>query len=149
MKQNRNSRRVNETAREALANILLFHTQDPELQLLTVTGCEVSVDRSFMRVFISCEAERYEAVLAALTRAKGHIRSQLARALDWRVTPELDFCIDTTTDHAERIAEALTNVPPTMDVEKDEFGYPVAQAGEGEGEGAVAAAGEDAENRSE
>jgi hypothetical protein len=36
-----------------------------------------------------------------------------------------------------------------MDVEKDEFGYPVAQAGEGEGEGAVAAAGEDAENRSE
>jgi ribosome-binding factor A len=125
MKQNQNSRRINEQAREKLAHILLFETSDPALQMITVTGCEVSIDKSFMKAYISCDKDRYDEVLEALTRARGHIRSLLGRALGWRVTPEIDFRIDTTTDQAERISKALEEVPPTMDVEKDENGYPV------------------------
>ena len=134
MKQNANSRRSGEIAREKLASILLFEVADPELDLVTLTGCEVSVDRSFVRAYVSCEPERYESVMAALDRAKGRIRSLLGRSLGWRVTPELAFSIDTSTDEAERIARALERRPPTIDVEKDESGYPVAgvagQAGE-------------------
>ena len=126
MKQNQFSRRTNEIAREKLSWILLFEISDPDLQLVTITSCEVSVDKSFMRVYVSCEPDRYEKVLAALKRAKGRIRSLLGHALNWRVTPELDFKIDTTTDEAERIAQALEVVPPTLGVEKDEFGYPIA-----------------------
>ena len=126
MKQNQFSRRTNEIAREKLSWILLFEISAPDLQLVTVTSCEVSVDKSFMRVYVSCEPDRYEKVLAALKRAKGRIRSLLGHALNWRVTPELDFKIDTTTDEAERIAQALEVVPPTLGVEKDEFGYPLA-----------------------
>ena len=126
MKQNQFSRRTNEIAREKLSWILLFEVSDPDLQLVTVTSCEVSVDKSFMRAYVSCESDRYDKVLAALKRAKGRIRSLLGHALNWRVTPELDFKIDTTTDEAERIAQALEVVPPTLGVEKDEFGYPLA-----------------------
>lgn len=126
MKQNQFSRRTNEIAREKLSWILLFEISDPDLQLVTVTSCEVSVDKSFMRAYVSCEPDRNEKVLAALKRAKGRIRSLLGHALNWRVTPELDFKIDTTTDEAERIAQALEVVPPTLGVEKDEFGYPLA-----------------------
>ena len=126
MKQNQFSRRTNEIAREKLSWILLFEISDPDLQLVTITSCEVSVDKSFMRVYVSCEPDRYDKVLAALKRAKGRIRSLLGHALNWRVTPELDFKIDTTTDEAERIAQALEVVPPTLGVEKDEFGYPLA-----------------------
>ena len=126
MKQNQFSRRTNEIAREKLSWILLFEISDPDLQLVTITSCEVSVDKSFLRAYVSCESDRYEKVLAALKRAKGRIRSLLGHALNWRVTPELDFKIDTTTDEAERIAQALEVVPPTLGVEKDEFGYPIA-----------------------
>lgn len=125
MKQNQYSRRTNELAREKLANILLFEVSDPDLQLVTLTGCEVSVDKSYLRAYVSCEADRYDEVSAALVRAKGRIRSLLGRSLNWRVTPELDFRIDTTTDEAERITRALEVVPPTIGVEKDEFGYPL------------------------
>ena len=125
MKQNQNSRRVNQIAQEKLASILLFEFADPDLQLVTVTGCEVSVDKSVMRAYVSCDAARYETVRAALGRAKGRIRSLLGHALGWRVTPELIFEIDTTADDAQRIALALEDVPPTLSVEKDEFGYPV------------------------
>lgn len=125
MKQNQHSRRTNEQARVKLANILLFEISDPDLALVTITGVEVSVDKSYLRAYVSCDAERYDEVEAALTRAKGRIRSLLGRSLGWRVTPELDFRIDTTTDEAERISRALEDAPATLSVEKDEFGYPV------------------------
>ena len=130
MKQNQHSRRTNEQARVKLANILLFEVSDPDLALVTITGVEVSVDKSYLRAYVSCDAERYDEVTAALSRAKGRIRTLLGRALGWRVTPELDFRIDTTTDEAEAISRALEDVPPTLAVEKDEFGYPVDGAGE-------------------
>ena len=126
MKQNSASRRNGEIAREKLASILLFEVSDPDLDLVTLTGCDVSVDRSFIRAYVSCEPERYDSVIEALGRAKGRIRSLLGHALGWRVTPELAFQIDTSTDEAERIARALEVVPPTLGVEKDENGYPVA-----------------------
>ncbi|MFZ2755962.1 MAG: 30S ribosome-binding factor RbfA [Atopobiaceae bacterium] len=125
MKQNQASRRMNEIAREKLASILLFEVSDPALELVTVTGCEVSVDKSVLVAYVSCEADRYDEVMAALGRAKGRIRSILGHALSWRVTPELVFRIDTTTDEAERISRALENVPATLGVEKDEDGYPI------------------------
>ncbi len=125
MKQNRNSRRINEEAREKIANILLFEVADPDLALVTVTGAEVAIDKSYMRVYVTCEADRYDKVMAALNRAKGRIRTLFGHAVSWRATPEIEFRIDTTTDEAEQITRALKNVPPTMGVEKDENGYPI------------------------
>ena len=135
MKQNQHSRRTNEQARVKLANILLFEVSDPALSLVTITGVEVSVDKSYLRAYVSCDAGRYDEVTAALARARGRIRSLLGRSLGWRVTPELDFRIDTTTDEAERISRALEDAPATPAVEKDEFGYPVEPAADDQVEG--------------
>ncbi len=125
MKQTAATRRTAEQLREKLGYILLFEIADPRLDLVTLTGCEVSVDRAYARVFVSCEPGRYEEVLEALASARGRIRTLLSRALDWRIVPELDFRIDRSTDEAERIARALENVPETLVVEKDEEGYPL------------------------
>ena len=125
MKQNSLTRRLSAQLREKLGYILLFEISDPRLDLITLTGVEVAQDRSFARIFVSCEGERYEEVMEALDAARGRIRSLLARSLDWRVTPELECRIDRSTDEAERIARALENVPETLAVEKDEEGYPI------------------------
>lgn len=117
---------MGQQAREKLGYILLFEMSDPDLQLVTLTGCEVSVDKSVVVAYVSCDSARYDKVTTALERAKGRIRSLLGHALGWRVTPELVFRIDTTADEAERISRALQNVPETLSVEKDEDGYPVA-----------------------
>lgn len=125
MKQNQNSRRMAQISREKLGYILLFEMSDPSLALVTLTSCEVSLDKSVVVAYVSCEASRYDEVTQALARAKGRIRSLLGHALGWRVTPELVFRIDTTADEAERISRALQNVPETLAVEKDEDGYPL------------------------
>ena len=134
MKQNNVTRRLSEQLREKLGYILLFEIADPRLDLVTLTGVEVTQDRSYARIFVSCDGSRYQEVLDVLNAAKGRIRSLLARSLDWRIVPELDFRIDRSTDEAERIAHALENVPPTIDVAKDEEGYPLSDAPEVLGE---------------
>ena len=126
MKQSSNSRKVNEAARTRIANILLTEIADPRVRLVTVTGCEVSLDRSLCRVFVSADKGRYDEVREGLESAKNRIRYLFGQGLDWRVTPEIEFVIDTTTDEAERIAEALKNVPATMSIPKDEDGNPLA-----------------------
>lgn len=132
MKQNQATRRLGEQLREKLGSILLFEISDPRLDLVTLTGVEVAMDRSFARVFVSCDPERYDEVMEALDQARGRIRSLLAHSLDWRVTPALEFRIDRSTDEAERISRALENVPATLAVEKDEEGYPVVPSNESE-----------------
>ena len=132
MKQTEATRRLAQEAREKIATIIQQEISDPRLRDVTVTGCEVAVDRSVCRVYVAAPADRYDSVLAGLESAKGRIRSLFGRSLTWRVTPELLFSIDRSTDEAMRITEALKNVPPTMSVPKDEFGYPIVESDESE-----------------
>ena len=94
MKQSSSNRKVNEQAREVIAGILLFEISDPRLELVTITGCEVSYDRSVCNVFYTTEPDRYEDVAAAFQKASGRIRSLMARKLSWRIAPELRFLLD-------------------------------------------------------
>lgn len=107
MKQGASSRKVNEQAREVIASILLFEISDPRLRLVTVTGCEVSFDRSYCNVYYTAEPGRYENTAKAFAKASGRIRSLMARQLSWRVAPELRFILDASVDEAERISTAL------------------------------------------
>lgn len=118
MKQTPNSRRLSETAREIIASILVSEVSDPRLELVTVTGAEVSPDRSVMLVFVSTDPDRYDEVLAGLESAKGRIRSLLGKSITWRVTPELRFYIDESVDSGMRMEEALRAVPPTLVAER-------------------------------
>jgi ribosome-binding factor A len=118
MKQTPATRRLNEQAREVVASLLVSEISDPRLELVTVTGAEVSPDRSVLLVFVSTDPDRYDEVLEGLESAKGRIRSLLGRALGWRVTPELRFYIDKSVDSGMRIEEALLQVPASLAAER-------------------------------
>ena len=107
MKQNSSSRRVNEQARQVIAETLMFDIADPRLSMVTITGCEVSFDRAACNVYYTASPDSYEEVEQALNGARGRIRSVLAKKLSWRTSPELRFFIDKSVDEAERIAQAL------------------------------------------
>ena len=108
MKQSTSNRRVNEQAREVISEILLFEISDPRLDMVTITGVEVSYDRSVANVYYSTEPSRYTEVAQAFNAAAGRIRSLMAKKLSWRVAPELRFHLDESVDNAQRIAEALS-----------------------------------------
>ena len=115
MKQNSSNRRVNEQARQVIAEILMFEVSDPRLDLVTVTGCEVSFDRSVCNVHYTATPGTYESAQEALQSAAGRIRSLMGRKLSWRMAPELRFFVDKSVDEAERIAKALASERDRME----------------------------------
>lgn len=125
MKQGSSSRRVNEQARQVIAEILAYEFSDPRLDMVTITDCEVSFDRSACNVYYTAEPGAYERAEQGLQAAAGRIRSLMGRELSWRVTPELRFFIDSSVDEAERIARALAFERSRM-----EAGKPAQDAGD-------------------
>ncbi len=122
MKQGASNRKVNEQAREVIASILLFDISDPRLHLVTITGCEVSYDRSVCNVYYTCEPDRYPAVEAAFEGAKGAIRSLMAKKLSWRVAPELRFMRDNSVDAAEKVGRYIAQENERQVVSEDTIG---------------------------
>ena len=107
--KNNSNRRVNEQARQVIAETLMFEISDPRLSMVTITGCEVSFDRSVCNVYYTTTPDSYDETQEAFKKAGGRIRSLLAKKLSWRTSPELRFFIDPSVDEAERIARALEN----------------------------------------
>lgn len=92
-----------------IAETLMFEISDPRLSMVTITGCEVSFDRSVCNVYYTTTPGTYDDAQEAFVKAAGRIRSILAKKLSWRTSPELRFFIDASVDEAERIAQALEN----------------------------------------
>lgn len=107
MRQNSSSRRLNEQARQVIAETIRYDLADPGLNMITITGCEVSFDRSACNVYFTATPGTYAKARKCLNRASGRIRSILAKKLSWRVSPKLRFFLDESVDEAERIARAL------------------------------------------
>jgi ribosome-binding factor A len=100
--------RVAELLREQIALILLHKSHDPRLQDLTVTGVEVSPDLKQARVFyILREGADTLQVQAALKKALGFIKQELAREHLLRVMPEFFFLPDAGMDKVARIEQLL------------------------------------------
>ena len=162
MKQGASSRKVNEQAREVIASILLFDISDPRLRAATITGCEVSFDRSYCNVYYTTEPDRYSSTAKAFARAAGRIRSLMARQLSWRVAPELRFILDDrylddyvdlvrfildpSVDEAERISTALmADAARNADSAAKNAAYEAALAAEEEGSAVTSQPEEDEE----
>ena len=120
-RENPRSRRLNEAVAEAIAFILEEDVSDPRLELVTVTGANVTKDLSVAQVWVTAHGDeaRYAEVREGLDSAKGRIRSLLSQRVPMRQTPELRFEIDESVDEGMRIDAALLDVPPTLAAERE------------------------------
>jgi ribosome-binding factor A len=108
--------RVNEVVREAIADEL-ERLSDPRLEMVTVTGVDVSPDLRHATVYYSAldspgslrevdvaqATERRDAVSAALRSAASHLRAELGRQVRMKYVPELTFREDPAIEQGERI----------------------------------------------
>ncbi|MDH5643918.1 MAG: 30S ribosome-binding factor RbfA, partial [Gemmatimonadota bacterium] len=86
--------------------------KDPRIRFVTVTGVTVSPDLSHALVRISImgtEEEKSEA-MDGLEHAKGFVKSVLAKQLELRIVPDLQFVLDRGLEHARKIDELLEEV---------------------------------------
>lgn len=104
--------RINEEIAKALADILRsVKEKSVRDNVLTVTGVSCAPDLSSARVFYSFfgKGDKKE-VAKGLRNATGYIRSQLARGLNLRQTPELIFVYDESIEKGAHIEKLLEQI---------------------------------------
>jgi ribosome-binding factor A len=102
-------RRVDEAIRQVIGDALAGELKDPRVGFVTVTDVRTSADLSHARVYVSVLGDRAqrEESLAGLRSAHGFLQRRIARELELKRTPTLDFTYDDTTDRALRLEEIL------------------------------------------
>ena len=104
--------RVNEEITKALAEILR-NVKDPRVAtaFVSVTAVDCSADLKFAKIYYSVMGERRKGdAQKGLENATGFVRTQLARTLNLRITPELKFIPDDSMKHGAHISELMKQV---------------------------------------
>jgi ribosome-binding factor A len=102
--EQKRSSRVAEAIRNELATLLLSKVRDPRLLGVSISRVEVPDDLSLARIFFTVFGDKKEIREAGigLEKAKGFMRSHIAKTLNLRFTPALIFKYD---DVVEKVAE--------------------------------------------
>ncbi|MBO4474008.1 MAG: 30S ribosome-binding factor RbfA [Clostridiales bacterium] len=96
MRQNR-AARVGDEIQKVISQLLLTEVKDPRIPVMTsVLEVRMSSDLTHANVFLSVYGTQKEKTecMAAMERASGFIRSQVAKRVKLRVAPELHFKLD-------------------------------------------------------
>ncbi len=105
--------RVNGEVQKALAEIIRGGIKDPRISPLTsVVSVEVSPDLKTCKAWISVlgEEQAQKDTLAGLRSASGYIKSQLAKEINLRNTPEITFIIDQSIAYGVNMSKLIDDV---------------------------------------
>ena len=105
--------RINGEVLRVLAEIIRGEIKDPRISPLTsVVAVEVAPDLKTCKAWISVygEEEAKADTLEGLQSAEGYIRSQLAKRINLRNTPEIRFIVDESIAYGVRMSKLIDDV---------------------------------------
>ncbi|WP_066463565.1 30S ribosome-binding factor RbfA [Sanguibacter suarezii] len=103
------ARKLAERIQVIVAQMLDTRIKDPRLGFVTVTDVRVTGDLQNASVFYTVmgDEEARQGTAAALESAKGMIRSEVGKQTGIRLTPTLEFHLDSVPETAEKFGEVL------------------------------------------
>jgi len=115
--------RVAERIRHILADIMREDKMhDPVLansNMISITAVEIGPDLKHATAYVMpLGGKNAAAIVEALNRAAGFLRSEVGPQLDLRYTPKISFRIDNSFDEAEHINNLLNQDRVRKDLEK-------------------------------
>ena len=103
--------RIADAIQRILAQLLQFEVRDPRIGMVNINDVQVTRDLAFAKVyvtFVGCETDDESKEAAeALNRASGFLRSRLAKELDIRTTPKLQFIYDATSVRGQALSSLI------------------------------------------
>ena len=106
--------RIDEEYRKELSQIISYELKNPSVTgLISVTKVKVTNDLKYAKVYVSIlNAKNVKETLAGLKKSSGFIRSELARRVNLRNTPELIFELDDSLEYGAKIDTILKEIMP-------------------------------------
>lgn len=91
-----------------ISDILMNEANDELLKKVTITGCDVSSDLSFCKVYFTALSDMSIPDLEKeMNEASSFIRGKVSERVDIRHTPELRFIFDKSIAYGERIENII------------------------------------------
>ena len=103
--------RIASDIEKEVSNILANEASDSLLKTITVTGCEVTNDLSFAKVYFTSMSDlSKEQLEKELDEAAGYIRGELSKRIEVRHTPKLRFIFDTSIEYGNKIEKIIESI---------------------------------------
>ena len=120
---NKNSNRfgrIDEEFKKEISQIINYELKEPSVTgMISVTKVKVTTDLSYAKVAVSIlNSKNVKETLVGLKKSAGFIRSELAKRINLRNTPEIIFELDDSLEYGARIDSILKDI--MKDVKKEE-----------------------------
>jgi len=103
-----------------ITDIIQFELKDPTVGFVTVTFTDMNHDLSFLKVYVSFMGVKDSPQkLESLRRAKGFIRSALAKKVDMYKVPDLQFYLDDAYERSQQIEQTIAAAKKKFKKEED------------------------------
>ena len=114
--------RINGEVQKALSEIIR-ELKDPRIHPMTsVVLVQVSPDLKFCKAYVSVLANEEQAqdTIRGLKSAEGFIRTQLAKKVNLRNTPDVTFVLDQSIEYGVRMSRLIDDVTKDLPDEEEE-----------------------------
>lgn len=113
-KNNNRIGRIDEEYRKELSQILGYELKNPNVTgMISVTKVKVTPDLKYAKVFVSIlNSKNIKETMEGLKKSSGFIRTELAKRINLRNTPELIFEIDDSMEYGAKIDSILKEILP-------------------------------------
>lgn len=104
--------KVQQAIQHEISNMLLLDVKDPRIRFVTVTGVEMTDDMSQAKIFVSLYGSEEEQAEAwkALNKARGFLRTEIAKRIRLRFAPELLLEKDASLAYGAHIEDILRQI---------------------------------------
>ena len=104
--------RIDEELKKELSQIISYELKNPEATgMISVTKVKITPDLKYAKVYVSIlNSKRDEKTMEALKKSAGFIRSQIAKRVNLRITPELVFEKDDSMEYGMKIDSILKDL---------------------------------------
>jgi len=104
--------RINEELKKEISNILTFELKNPNVTgLISVTKAKITPDFRYAKIYVSIlNSKNIDKTMQGLKESAGFIRSQIAKNINLRVTPELVFELDDSLEYGMKIENILKDL---------------------------------------
>ena len=94
-----------------VSDILNTEARDKLMHTITITGCDVSNDLSYAKIYFTCilDIDKKD-IEKELEEASGYIRHELSERIDIRHTPKLVFKFDNSIEYGNHIENLLEKI---------------------------------------
>ena len=112
MPQNNRMNKIDEELKKEISSIISTELKNPHLTgLISVSKVKTTPDLRYAKVYVTMINEKSKKEnLSILKKSSGFIRSEIAKKINLRYTPELVFEFDESLEYGTRIDEILKNI---------------------------------------